>query len=97
MCGCAEHAKDGGVILVIGHGKRGGMCIKQTGTVQTYGSSQTTCIRPRVIVSAVIPSKHANGTIRVRCNVEEVDVPGTVVVEVVVLSVLGDGSSSRRW
>ena len=25
VCGCAEHAKDGGAILVIGHGKRGGM------------------------------------------------------------------------
>jgi len=29
------------------HGKRGGTCTKQTGTVQTYGSSHTTCIRSR--------------------------------------------------
>ena len=59
---CADvrnNAKDGGVILVIGHGKRGGMFIKQTGTVQTYGSSQTTCIRSWVIVSVVIPLKCA--------------------------------------
>ena len=33
--------------------------MKQTGTMQTYGSSQTTCIHPRVIVSAVIPLKRA--------------------------------------
>ena len=46
--------------------------------------SYNTCIHPRVNVSAVTPSKCANGTVRVRCNVEEVDVLGTVVVEVVV-------------
>ena len=29
------------------HGKRGGTYTKQTGTMQTYGSSCTTCIRSR--------------------------------------------------
>ena len=40
------------------YGKQGGTCLKQTGTVQTR-ASHTTCIRPRVIVSAVIPLKRA--------------------------------------
>ena len=33
----------------------------------------------------VIPSKRANGAVLVRCKVEEVDVLGTFIVEVVVL------------
>jgi hypothetical protein len=43
----------------------------------------------------VIPSKRANGTVRVRCKVEEVDVLRTFVVEVVVHvreAVYDDGS-----
>ena len=40
----------------------------------------------------VIPSKRAKGTVLVRCKVEEVDVLGTFVVEVVIH---GDGSSTR--
>ena len=46
----------------------------------------------------VIPSKRANGTVLVRCEVEEVDVLGSFVAKVVVLSVIGDqrdGSGSR--
>ena len=35
------------------HGKQGGTCMKQTGMVQTYGSSQTTCIRTRAVVSSL--------------------------------------------
>ena len=52
----------------------------------------------------VIPSKHASGTVLVRCKVEEVDVLATAVVEVVVLACsrvggrgsrnLGDGSGT---
>jgi len=45
-----------------------------------------------VVVSVVIPLKRANGTILVRCKVEELDVFGTFVAEVVVH---GDGSCTR--
>ena len=64
-------------------GKRGATCTDNSGTEQAR-ASQTTCIHSRKVVSAVIPSKRANGTVQVLCNVEEVDVLSTVVVEVVV-------------
>ena len=53
----ADACMDGGVIPDSGcptgrrHGKRGGTCTKQTGTMQTYGTSQTTCIRSTTVVS----------------------------------------------
>ena len=62
--------------------------------VQTYGASHTTHAFVRERHLRVIPSKRANETVRVRCNVEEVDVLVATVVEVVVLSVLGDGSGT---
>ncbi|EMS59158.1 hypothetical protein TRIUR3_25746 [Triticum urartu] len=57
--------------------------------VQTYGASHTTHAFIRGHHLGVIPSKRANETVRVRCNVEEVDVHGALW-EVVVLSVIGD-------
>ena len=60
-----------------------------------------------MVVLSVIPSERANGTVLVRCKVEEVDVLATIVVEVVVLARsrvdgrgsrdLGDGSRSRSF
>ena len=59
--------------------------MKQTGTVQTYGSSHTTRIRStgdRLIGYTFIVC--IVGADRVRCGVGEVDVLGTVVAEMVV-------------
>ena len=52
--------------------------------------SYNTCIWSTGDQLGVIPSKRSNGTVRVRCNVEEVDVLA-MVVEVVVHD---DGSGS---
>ena len=62
-CGCAEHAKDGGVIPITGFPRVDGMANEEEHArinldmVQTYGSSHTTYIHPRVNISAVIPLK----------------------------------------
>ncbi|EMS60943.1 hypothetical protein TRIUR3_15920 [Triticum urartu] len=57
--------------------------------------SYTRCIRPWVIVLAVIPLKRAFETVRVCCGVEEVDVLGMVVVEVVIHG--NESESSDVW
>ena len=67
---------------------------KTSGTLDTVQTraSQTSQAYVHGRRLGVIPSKCANGTILVRCQVEEVDVLGTFVVEV---GVHDDGSGSR--
>ena len=84
--------QDDGVILVAGFPRVDGMATRRnmqatiSNTVQNAGfiSFNTQAFGPRRVVSTVIPSKRANGRVWVRCNVEEVDVHGSLS-EVVVL------------
>ena len=64
-CGCAEHARDGGVIPVTGFPWVGGMANEEE-RAKTNGHGANTSILynthsfgPRLIVSGLIPSKRA--------------------------------------
>ena len=71
-------AKDGGALPdtgfphVGGKAKEGQRAPDNSDTEQTRAFHTTYAFGPRVIVSAVIPSKRANGTALVRCKVEKV-------------------------
>ena len=65
-CGCAKHARDGGVLPTTGFPRVSGMEMSDNSdTVQTQASHTSHNIRSRAS-SRVIPSKRANGTVRVR-------------------------------
>ena len=71
-----------------GKAKEGLRVMNNSDTKQTRASHTPHNIRSRKVVSAVIPSKRANGTVLIRCQVEEVDILGTSVVEVEVHNIL---------
>ena len=94
MCGCVQK--------MVGHSRI--PSVPRVGDKETSDNLDTVQTRASQTSQAfvhgrrlgVIPSKCANGTIPVRCKVEEVVVLGTFVVEVVVLACSRvDGRGSR--
>lgn len=97
-----EREKDGGVIPVTGFPRVDGMEERDTtDTVQTRAYHTTYAFGPRLHGRSSRRSSRGYTfeacvfeTGRVRCGVGEVGILGTIVVEVVVLSVFGDHRDS---
>ena len=77
VCGCAEHARDGGVIPITGFPRVDDMANEEErATSIAYGenmwfiSYNKHAFGPRAVVLAVIPSKSAFGAVRVQCDID---------------------------
>ena len=97
MCGCAQHARDGGVLPTTGFPRDGGMANEERAkTSLGHGANTSISYNTQAFVHGRSSRGYTFeacifGADQVRCNVEEVDVL-TTVVEVVVH---GRSGSSR--